>query len=221
MGGVEVDNWGLSEVEGLYASGEVACVSVHGANRLGGNSLMETITFGRRSGQAAAEYALSASAGNGAGEAARADAERWVKSILDNTEGERPWAIRDELGQSMLENFGVFRRAEKMEAQLGIIEGLRERYERGVVVEDKGEVFNSDLTQAIELGYLLDLASCMLQAGSARTESRGAHSRPYDFPDRDDENFLKHSITRWVGDGPELSYREVRMTQWEPMERKY
>jgi len=221
MGGVEVDNWGLSEVEGLYASGEVACVSVHGANRLGGNSLMETITFGRRSGQAAAEHALSASAGNGAGEAARADAERWVKSILDNTEGERPWAIRDELGQSMLENFGVFRRAEKMEAQLGIIEGLRERYERGVVVEDKGEVFNSDLTQAIELGYLLDLASCMLQAGSARTESRGAHSRPYDFPDRDDENFLKHSITRWVGDGPELSYREVRMTQWEPMERKY
>jgi len=221
MGGVDTDNWGLTEVEGLYAAGEVACVSVHGANRLGGNSLMETITFGRRSGQAAAEYALGASAGNGAGEAARADAETWVKTLLSNTRGERPWAIRDELGQSMLDNFGVFRRPEKMEKQIDVIAGLRERYDRGVVIEDKGDVFNSDLTQAIELGYLLDIASCMLQAGSARKESRGAHSRPYDFPDRDDESFLKHSITRWVGDGPELSYGEVRMTQWEPMERKY
>ena len=129
--------------------------------------------------------------------------------------------IRDELGQSMLENFGVFRRPEKMEAQIGIIDGLRERYERGIVIEDKSDVFNSDLTQAIELGYLLDIAACMLQAGLARKESRGAHSRPYDFPDRDDENFLKHSITRWQDGGPELSYKEVRMTKWEPMERKY
>ena len=222
MGGVECDNWGLTEVEGLYAAGEVACVSVHGANRLGGNSLMETITFGRRSGQAAAEYALGApTVANGTAEAARADAETWVKSILANTEGERPWAIRDELGQSMLDNFGVFRRPEKMEKQVEVIDRLRERYDRGVVVEDKGDVFNSDLTQAIELGYLLDVASCMLDAGIARKESRGAHSRPYDFPDRDDANFLKHSITRWQDGRPELSYREVRMTQWEPMERTY
>ena len=221
MGGIETDNWGSSEVEGLYASGEVACVSVHGANRLGGNSLMETITFGRRSGQAAAEYAVSATPPNGAGEAARVDAERWVRSILDNSEGERPWSIRDELGQSMLENFGVFRRPEKMKLQVEVIAGLRQRYERGVVVEDKGDVFNSDLTQAIELGYLLDLAACMLQAGMAREESRGAHSRPYDFPDRDDERFLKHSITRWSGDRPELSWRDVRFTQWAPMERTY
>ena len=121
----------------------------------------------------------------------------------------------------MLENFGVFRREEEMERQIEILDGLRERYDRGVVVEDKGDVFNTDLTQAIELGYLLDLARCMLQAGIARKESRGAHSRPHDYPTRDDENFLKHSITRWVGDGPELSYKPVRMTQWEPMERKY
>ena len=120
----------------------------------------------------------------------------------------------------MLENFGVFRQGEKMETQLGIIAGLRERYEN-VYVEDKGEVFNSDLTQMIELGYLLDLASCMLDAGLARTESRGAHSRPYDYPDRDDENFLKHSITRWNGSGPVLTYKEVRMTKWTPEERKY
>jgi succinate dehydrogenase/fumarate reductase flavoprotein subunit len=222
MGGVECDNWGLTEVEGLYAAGEVACVSVHGANRLGGNSLMETITFGRRAGRHAAEAALSSPASaNGAGEAARADAERWVQGLLDNAEGERPWKIRDELGQSMLENFGVFRHPDKMAAQVEILRGLRERYERGVVVEDKGAVFNSDLTQAIELGYLLDIADCMLQAGIDRKESRGAHSRPHDFPARDDENFLHHSISRWRDGGPELSQREVRMTKWEPMERKY
>jgi succinate dehydrogenase / fumarate reductase flavoprotein subunit len=220
MGGVETDEWGLTEIEGLYAAGEVACVSVHGANRLGGNSLMETITFGRRAGKHAAEAALASTVG-ASSDAPLRDAEREVQAMLDRTEGERPWMIRDELGASMLENFGVFRHAEKMEKQIEVIEGLRERYGRGVVVEDKGDVFNNDLTQAIELGYLLDLAACMLQAGVAREESRGAHSRPYDFPDRDDERFLKHSITRWNGDGPELSYKDVRMTKWEPMERKY
>jgi succinate dehydrogenase / fumarate reductase, flavoprotein subunit len=221
MGGVEADTWGLTALEGLYAAGEVACVSVHGANRLGGNSLMETITFGRRTGQAAAEYALTASAGGRNGEAARADAEAWVTDLLAVDQGERPWQIRDELGISMLENFGVFRHAEKMEKQVEVIRSLRGRYERGVIIEDKGSIFNSDLTQAIELGYLLDIADCMLQAGYARKESRGAHSRPADFPTRDDENFLKHSISHWTGAGPELSYREVRMTHWKPMERTY
>jgi succinate dehydrogenase/fumarate reductase flavoprotein subunit len=221
MGGVSTDIWGATELPGLYAAGEVACVSVHGANRLGGNSLMETITFGRRSGKASAEYALAAATPAGDGEAARADAETWVRSLLENTAGERPWRIRDELGQSMLENFGVFRYAEKMEKQVEVIAGLRERHDAGLVIEDKGSVFNTDLTQAIELGYLLALADCMLQAGIARKESRGAHSRPADFPERDDEQFLKHSISRWVDDGPELTYKDVRMTQWEPMERKY
>jgi succinate dehydrogenase/fumarate reductase flavoprotein subunit len=120
----------------------------------------------------------------------------------------------------MLENFGVFREEQKMLRQLEIIDDLRERYEN-VYVEDKGEVFNSDLTQAIELGYLLDVAACMLQAGVARKESRGAHARPHDYPDRDDENFLKHSITRWVDDGPELSHKDVRMTRWQPEARTY
>jgi succinate dehydrogenase/fumarate reductase flavoprotein subunit len=121
----------------------------------------------------------------------------------------------------MFENFGVFRREEQMAKQVDILNELRERYARGVVIEDKGEVFNSDLTQAIELGAMLDLAACMVQAGLARKESRGAHARPYDYPDRDDENFMKHSISRWVDDGPELSYKDVRFTKYEPMERKY
>ena len=219
MGGVETDNDGLTELTGLYAAGEVACVSVHGANRLGGNSLMETITFGRRAGRAAAEWALSNTTVAVPPRIER-DAERELKELLDRTEGERPWKIRDELGASMLENFGVFREEHKMASELEIIAGLKERYPR-VVVEDKGEIFNTDLTQAIELGYLLDVAACMLQAGLARKESRGAHARPHDYPKRDDENFMKHSITRWVDGGPELSYKDVRMTRWEPEERKY
>ncbi len=220
MGGVETGNDGETELTGLYAAGEVACVSVHGANRLGGNSLMETITFGRRAGRAAAEWAL-ANTTIDVPQSAEADAERELKALLDVSAGERPWQIRNDLGTSMLENFGVFRREEQMTRQVEVIAELRERYERGVVVEDKGEVFNSDLTQAIELGNMIDLAACMLQAGVARKESRGAHARPYDFPDRDDENFMKHSISRWAGDGPELSWKEVRYTKYDPMERKY
>ncbi len=223
MGGVECDKWGLTEVEGLYAAGEVACVSVHGANRLGGNSLMETITFGRRAGHHAAEYALSAPApASGSGPAARDDAERWVKEPARRTpraSGRGRSATSSASRCSTTSASSATRR--RWSAQVGIIEGLRERYERGVVIEDKGEVFNSDLTQAIELGYMLDIASCMLQAGIARKESRGAHSRPRDFPSRDDENFLKHSISHWKDGAPVLSYREVRMTKWEPMERKY
>ena len=147
--------------------------------------------------------------------------ERELKAMLGVTEGERPWQIRQDLGTSMLENFGVFRREDQMAAQVEILEQLKERFDRGVVIEDKGEVFNSDLTQAIELGNMIDLARCMLQAGIARKESRGAHARPHDYPTRDDDNFMKHSISRWNGSGPELSYNEVRYTKYDPMERKY
>jgi succinate dehydrogenase/fumarate reductase flavoprotein subunit len=221
MGGIETGNDGETELTGLYAAGECACVSVHGANRLGGNSLMETITFGRRAGQAAAEWALSNTTVT-VPESLERDAERKLKELLGRTTGERPWKIRDELGSSMLDNFGVFRREDQMVAQEQIIQELRERY-RNVYVEDKGNVFNNDLTQAIELGNMLDTAWCMLQAGVARKESRGAHARPHDYPTRDDENFMKHSITHWdeAGDKPELSYKEVRKTKWEPEERKY
>jgi succinate dehydrogenase / fumarate reductase flavoprotein subunit len=219
MGGIETDNDGGTELTGLYAAGETACVSVHGANRLGGNSLMETITFGRRSGRAAAEWALSHTTIE-VPEAVERDAERELHELLERETGERPWSIRDELGASMLENFGVFRNEEGMVRQEELIQELRERY-RNVLVEDKGEIFNSDLTQAIELGNMLDTAWTMVQAGIARKESRGAHSRPHDYPNRDDENFLKHSISRWVDGAPQLSYSPVRMTKWQPEERKY
>jgi succinate dehydrogenase / fumarate reductase flavoprotein subunit len=221
MGGVATDAHGLTELPGLYAAGEVACVSVHGANRLGGNSLMETITFGRRAGRAAAEAAILVDHAQ-VPDSAMTDARKELDTLLARTNGagERPWKIREELGSSMLENFGVFRREDQMQEQIGIIDGLLERYEK-VVVEDKSDVFNTDLTQALELGGCLELASCMLTAGIERKESRGAHSRPKDFPARDDDNFLRHSIIRW-GDGrPRLSWAPVTITRWEPVERKY
>jgi succinate dehydrogenase / fumarate reductase flavoprotein subunit len=219
MGGVDTDVWGKTLVEGLYAAGECACVSVHGANRLGGNALMETITYGKRAGAHAADWALSHTTVE-VPPSTEADAERELKLLLDRSEGERPWSIRDELAQTMHENFGVFRREDQWEREGEFISSLRERYER-VVVDDKGQIFNNDLTQALELGFLLELADCMIVAGLARKESRGAHARPDDYPDRDDENYMKHTLVSWVDGRPQLEWRDVTMTKWQPQERTY
>jgi succinate dehydrogenase / fumarate reductase, flavoprotein subunit len=219
MGGVDTDVWGQTSVEGLYAAGECACVSVHGANRLGGNALMETITYGKRAGAHAADWALSHTT-VAVPPSVEADAEKDLRALLRRAKGERPWGIRDELAQTMHVNFGVFRREELMQQQGEIVASLRERYKR-VVVEDKGDVFNNDLTQALELGFLLELAECMVVSGLARKESRGAHARPYDYPDRDDENYLKHTIVTWSDGRPQLDWRPVTMTKWQPQERTY
>jgi succinate dehydrogenase / fumarate reductase, flavoprotein subunit len=219
MGGVDTDTYGQTELEGLYAAGECACVSVHGANRLGGNALMETITYGKRAGRHAADWALTHTTIE-VPPSVEADSERELKQLLDRATGERPHAIRDELATTMHENFGVFRREDQMQRQGEIVEELRERYER-VTVDDKSDVFNNDLTQALELGYLLDLAACMVAAGLARKESRGAHARPQDYPDRDDENFMRHTIVRFFDGAPQLDWKPVTITKWQPMERKY
>src|SRR6187431_2290238 len=219
MGGVDTDVWGQTGLEGLYAAGEVACVSVHGANRLGGNALMETITYGKRVGLHASEWALSHTTLT-VRPSQVSDAETELKQLLDRSEGERPWSIRNELAETMHVNFGVFRREEQMRRQGDIVAGLRERF-RHVVIEDKGQVFNNDLTQALELEFLLDLAACMIPAGIERKESRGAHARPYDHPDRDDENYMRHTLVRWVDGAPKLEWKPVTVTKWQPMERKY
>jgi succinate dehydrogenase flavoprotein subunit len=219
MGGVDTDVWGRTNVEGLYAAGECACVSVHGANRLGGNALMETITYGKRAGRHAAEWALANTTVE-VPPSTKADAERELKQLLDRSQGERPWKIRDELAQTMHENFGVFRREDQMLRQGETVATLQERYER-VVVDDKGDVFNTDLTQALELGFLLPLAECMIAAGVARKESRGAHARPYDYPDRDDANYMKHTLVSLEDGRPRLDWKPVTMTKWQPQERTY
>jgi succinate dehydrogenase / fumarate reductase flavoprotein subunit len=219
MGGIDTDVDGKTELEGLYAAGECACVSVHGANRLGGNALMETITYGKRAGAVAADWALTNTTVS-VPPSVESDARRELKTLLDRRDGERPWLIRDELAKTMHENFGVFRREKQMKEQERIVGYLRERYEN-VVVDDKGEVFNNDLTQALELGFLLELAACMLVSGLARKESRGAHARPHDYPDRDDENFMKHTMVRWVANQPALDWKPVTVTKWQPQERTY
>src|SRR5436305_3240299 len=219
MGAVDTDVWGRTSVEGVYAAGECACVSVHGANRLGGNALMETITYGKRAGAHAADWALSNTTVE-VPPSTESDAQRELEQLLDRDRGERPWKIRDELAQTMHENFGVFRRGDQMQEQDRSVASLRERYER-VVVEDKGRVFNNDLTQALELGFLLELAGCMIVAGLARKESRGANARPYDFPDRDDESYMKHTLVSVADGRPELEWRDVTVTKWQPQERKY
>jgi succinate dehydrogenase / fumarate reductase flavoprotein subunit len=219
MGGVDTDVWGRTAIDGLYAAGEAACVSVHGANRLGGNALMETITYGKRAGNHAAEWAMSHTTVD-VPASLETDSERELKTLLERSEGERPWIIRDELAETMHENFGVFRREDQMLRQGETVRSLRERYER-VVVDDKGSVFNSDLTQALELGFLLELAECMVLSGLARKESRGAHARPYDYPSRDDEDFLRHTLVTWEDGEPRLEWRPVTMTKWQPEERKY
>jgi succinate dehydrogenase / fumarate reductase flavoprotein subunit len=219
MGGIDTDVWARTSLDGLYAGGEAACVSVHGANRLGGNALMETITYGKRAGRHAAEWALTHTT-VAVPASLEADSERELRALLDRAEGERPWVIREELARTMHDNFGVFRREDQMLEQGDIVRGLRERYER-VVVEDKGSVFNNDLTQALELGFMLELAQCMVAAGLARKESRGAHARPYDFPNRDDENYLKHTLVTWEDGEPRVDWRPVTITKWQPQERKY
>src|ERR671930_1230354 len=216
MGGVDTDLEGRTELEGLYAAGECACVSVHGANRLGGNALMETITYGKRAGRHAADWALTHTT-VAVPPSIESDAERELKILLDRSEGERPWSIRNELAETKPENFGVVRRADQMLEKGEIVASLRDRFER-VVVEDKGQVFNNDLTQALELGFLLELAQCMVVAGIARKESRGAHARPDDFPERDDESYLRHTLVTWEDGAPKLNWKPVTVTKWQPME---
>ena len=206
---------------GLYAAGEVACISVHGANRLGGNALMETITFGRRSGPRRRRRGLPLRRRRGVPTSAMRDAEAELKTLLDRKDGERPWKIRDELAD---DDARELRRlpARGADAEAGQDRRLRcASATSRSIVEDKGEVFNTDLTQALELGFLLELADCMVVAGLARKESRGAHARPYDFPDRDDANFLRHTVVEWKDGRPALDWKPVTFTKWEPAVRSY
>ncbi|HET7428351.1 MAG TPA: FAD-binding protein, partial [Gaiellales bacterium] len=220
MGGIDTDVWGHTIMPGLYAAGECACVSVHGANRLGGNSLLETVVFGRRAGAAAAQDVRRDGMGGVFSPSAVRVTERAIQRMLDVNQGERPYVLRQELADAMYDNAGIFRTAEKLETCKAQVAELRERYDRGLVVHDKGRTFNSDLIQAIELGSMLQMADCLVTGAIARTESRGAHSR-LDFPDRDDENWLRHTMV-WYDDGEvELDYKPVTITEYEPAVRTY
>ncbi|MBN3931097.1 succinate dehydrogenase flavoprotein subunit [Streptomyces verrucosisporus] len=221
QGEVLADN--TTVVPGLYAAGEVACVSVHGANRLGTNSLLDINVFGRRAGLAAAEYAATADYVD-LPEDPAAFVQGQVEALRSSEGSERVTEIRRSLQETMDKNVMVFRTEQTLKEAVEEIASLRKRY-RNVSVQDKGKRFNTDLLEAIELGNLLDLAEVTAVSALARKESRGGHYRE-DYPNRDDVNFMRHTMAyREVGDdGTEsirLDYKPVVQTRYQPMERKY
>ncbi|MER5942220.1 succinate dehydrogenase flavoprotein subunit [Streptomyces sp. NPDC001928] len=229
MGGIptnvegEVLSDNTTVVPGLYAAGEVACVSVHGANRLGTNSLLDINVFGRRAGISAAEYSQKADYVELPENPAELVVEQ-VEHLRASTGSERVAVLRKELQETMDANVMVFRTEQTIKTAVEKIAELRERY-RNVSIQDKGKRFNTDLLEAIELGNLLDLAEVMAVSALARKESRGGHYRE-DYPNRDDVNFMRHTMAyREVGDdGTEsirLDYKPVVQTRYQPMERKY
>jgi succinate dehydrogenase / fumarate reductase flavoprotein subunit len=233
MGGVpttvqaEVLRNNTDVVPGLYAAGEVACVSVHGSNRLGTNSLLDINVFGRRAGIAAAEYALDAGWVELPDNPATL-VEDLVGSIRDRESGERVADLRRTLQDTMDRNVQVFRTEASMKEALGVIEELKERY-ANVVVQDKGRRFNTDLLEAVELGFLIELAEVITLGALARKESRGGHFRE-DYTARDDVNFMRHTMayrapitdgSHEFADEIRLDYKPVTVTRYQPMERKY
>ena len=219
MGGVKTDVDGRCTIPGLYAAGECACVSVHGANRLGGNSLLETVVFGRRAGRTAAQEAGEERFVNLTPSVARDEANRIDALLSRGDRGIRAAALRRELGATMQERAGIFRDAAGLSAGVDILHDLKDRYE-DVSVQDRGSVFNTDLVSALELGNMLDLAEVMMTSSLERRESRGAHARR-DYPERDDEGWLKHTIALHTPDGPRLEYGPVTITEWQPQVRSY
>jgi succinate dehydrogenase / fumarate reductase flavoprotein subunit len=220
MGGVKTDVHGATEIPGLYAAGECACVSVHGGNRLGANSLLDTLIFGRRAGEHAAARAKRIDHSRPA-RSALADEERGIAEIVgrERGSGRRVSEVRRELGQAMDSRVAVFRDADGIQQALETVRRLKEEA-ASVYIDDRGAVFNQDVLGALELGYMLDCAECTCIGALHRTESRGAQYRT-DFPERNDEEWLKHIDLARGDDGPEISYSEVTITQWQPEARTY
>jgi succinate dehydrogenase / fumarate reductase flavoprotein subunit len=213
MGGVQTGLRGETAMPGLYAAGECACVSVHGANRLGGNSLLETIVFGRRAGHRAAEH-VSTVKPRALPDAALRQEEARLHRLMDNRGAERAWQVRDALGTVMSTNLGLFRTRESMAGALRQIRELKARAEQ-VTLQDKGRIFNTDLIQALELDCLVEIAETIVAGALAREESRGAHYRS-DFPKRDDGTWLRHTLAVRTPEGPQLSHAPVTVTRFPP-----
>lgn len=222
MGGVHTDMNGSTPLPGLYAAGEVACVNINGANRLGSNSLTELLVFGARAGRAAAEFAAA-----GAGSASPAilgqalDEERRVQAVVDGRRGgERIAGLRSEMQEALERGAGIYRNHEGIDSAIATIRDLQHRYEN-VALDDRSRTFNTELVAALELTNMLDVAEAVLHSALGRTESRGAHQRT-DHPLRDDEALLSHSLTFRTDDGaPRIEYAPVTITRWPPGERVY
>ena len=217
MGGVHTDIRGHTPVENVWAAGEVACVSLHGANRLGANSTAECLVWGRVAGAEAARYCANASAA----EMPRSADQEWAKieALTKSIGTEDHYQIRKELRRNLDATMGVFRTGEQMDAGLKKIRELKERYKH-ISLKDKSLRYNTDLERAIETGYMIDVAEVATLGALTRTESRGGHARR-DYKVRDDEHWLKHTTAHFTEDGPRLDYCDVNISMWKPVERKY
>ncbi len=221
MGGVKTDIHGQTTIPGLYAAGEVACVSVHGGNRLGANSLLDTLIFGRRAGEHAALNRARHMTMPASPAGRVADTERYISSIIGREPGgPRIAAIKQELGETMNRYVAVFRDAEGLQTAYEIVRRLKEQAAKAAI-DDRGTIFNQDVIAAIELGYMLDVAETIVVAAQERKESRGAQYRT-DFPERNDGDWLKHIDLSVNGaEAPTVTYSPVTITRWQPQERTY
>ncbi|MGH9629077.1 MAG: FAD-binding protein, partial [Bryobacteraceae bacterium] len=222
MGGVHTDLDGATPLKGLYAAGEVACVSINGANRLGSNSLPELLVFGARAGRAAAAYAAEQSSPERHVLAQALDEHaRLHDQFLQKSGGrERIATLREEMQKIMEQSAGIYRSGESLNGVTGKLQELQDRF-RDIRLDDHGHLFNTELTSALELSCMLEVAETMAQCAMERTESRGAHQRT-DYPARNDEKFLAHSLVYRTADGrPRVEYAPVNITRWPPAERVY
>jgi succinate dehydrogenase / fumarate reductase, flavoprotein subunit len=218
MGGIGTDIRGATNIPGLFAAGECACVSIHGANRLGGNSLLETLVFGKQAGIAAAEYAKGAAA-PAMRETDLENATGPLRAWSSRTDGEDPSTLRTDMQEVMERYVGIYRNEADLLEGIRRIRAVKARFDR-VRVVDTSSVYNLNLTDALETGHMLELAEAIVVGAYARTESRGAHART-DYPKRDDSRWMRHTIAHRGPDGPVLSYAPVAYTRWDPKERVY
>jgi succinate dehydrogenase / fumarate reductase flavoprotein subunit len=219
MGGIETDKFGATRIPGVYAAGEVACVSVHGANRLGGNSLLETIVFGARSAKHAVQYIKSVGSVRQSERTLKSEQDR-IDGILARTGGERHSAVRKKMNAVMSDNVFIFRKEDELTRA---VEGLREVREaaKTMTVMDKSKTFNTDLVGLLETEFLVDVAQPIALGALNRTESRGAQART-DYSERDDEKWLVHSLMHYTGEDPRPDYtRKVTFTKYKPEVRSY
>jgi len=220
MGGIEADIDGRTKVENIWAAGEVACHSMHGANRLGCNSTAECLVWGGITGDEIAKYLAREPKLSDLPETKACEEEKRIFGGLIKQRGtENPAHLRHELRTLMDKHAGVYRDGESMKLGLAKIAELRQRF-RNIGIQDRSRIYNSNLIQALETENMLELAEVLLLAALARQESRGGHART-DFAKRDDEKFLGHSMVYWTGDKPRLDYKPVTITTWKPVERKY
>ena len=221
MGGIDTDITGATNLPGLYAAGECACVSINGANRLGSNSLTELLVFGSRAGKSAARYALeNPDINTNTIQLQEQDEQKRISNFIRKEGGtEKIFTLRKEMHETMEAGAGIYRSEKTLEKTCNKIEELKDRFSN-IILEDKSVSFNTELTSALELEFMLDIAGTIAYSALERKESRGSHQRT-DFIKRDDENFLKHSMSYKTDTKPRVDYKNVVITKWPPAERVY